>query len=51
MNLEHFVSKKELIKQALHLIDNWIDYQIFIKEVPGVSIGIYLEDETIFQKN
>lgn len=44
------MSNKELIKESLHLIDNWIDYQVYIKEIPGVSIGIYFEDEIILRK-
>ncbi|MHA2098969.1 MAG: serine hydrolase domain-containing protein [Candidatus Kariarchaeaceae archaeon] len=44
------MSHKNLIKDTLHLIDNWIDYQVYIKEIPGVSVGIYFEDETIFTK-
>ena len=44
------MSDKEMIKQTLHLIDNWLDYQVFIKEIPGISVGIFVEDEKIFQK-
>ncbi|MCE7737300.1 MAG: beta-lactamase family protein [Candidatus Heimdallarchaeota archaeon] len=44
------MSDKELVKQALHLIDNWIDYQVYIKQIPGVSIGVYFEDEPILRK-
>ncbi|MFX0081099.1 MAG: hypothetical protein ACFE94_05040 [Candidatus Hodarchaeota archaeon] len=41
---------KELIKSALHLIDNWLDYQAYIKEIPGFAVGIAVEDELIFNK-
>jgi CubicO group peptidase (beta-lactamase class C family) len=44
------MSDKELIKQTLHLIDNWLDYQTYIKEIPGVAVGIFVEDEVIFKK-
>ncbi len=44
------MSKKIVLKQNLHLIDNWLDYQTYIKEIPGVAIGIFVEDEIIFQK-
>jgi len=43
-------SKKELVKHGLHLIDKWLDYQTYIKEIPGVAVGIFVEDEIIFQK-
>ena len=42
--------KKALYKQAIHLIDNWLDYQVYIKEIPGIAVGVFLEDEIIFQK-
>jgi CubicO group peptidase (beta-lactamase class C family) len=45
------VLKKDLVKEALHLIDHWLDYQVYIKEIPGASVGIYFEDETIFRKD
>ncbi len=44
------MSYKEMIKQTLHLIDNWLDYQTYIKEIPGVAVGIFVEDEIIFKK-
>jgi CubicO group peptidase (beta-lactamase class C family) len=43
-------SKKKLLKQALHLIDNWLNYQTYIKEIPGVAVGIFVEDEIVFKK-
>lgn len=42
--------KKELLKQATHLIDNWLDYQTYITETPGLAVGIFMEDEIVFQK-
>ncbi len=39
-----------MLKQTLHLIDNWLDYQTYIKEIPGVAVGIFVEDEIIFKK-
>ena len=44
------MSNKEMIKQTLHLIDNWLDYQLYIKEIPGIAVGVFLEDEIIFKK-
>ena len=43
-------TKKEIIKKALHLIDNWFDFQTYIKELPSVAVGIFVEDEIIFKK-
>lgn len=43
-------SKKKLFKQVLHLIDNWLDFQTFVKEIPGVAAGIFVEDEIILKK-
>ncbi|MFX0081700.1 MAG: serine hydrolase domain-containing protein [Candidatus Hodarchaeota archaeon] len=42
--------EKELIQSSLHLIDNWLDYQVYIKEIPGLAVGIALENELIFKK-
>ncbi|MHA2185925.1 MAG: serine hydrolase domain-containing protein, partial [Promethearchaeota archaeon] len=42
--------KKELIQSSLHLIDSWLDYQVYIKEIPGLAVGIAVEDELIFKK-
>ncbi|MHA1212530.1 MAG: serine hydrolase domain-containing protein, partial [Candidatus Heimdallarchaeota archaeon] len=43
-------SRKELYKKALHLIDHWLDFQTYYKEIPGLAVGIFVEDEVIFQK-
>ncbi len=42
--------KKTILKQALHLIESWLDYQTYIKELPGIAVGIFVEDEIIFKK-
>ncbi len=44
------MSKKELLKQAIHLIDNWLDFYTYFNEVPGIAVGIFVEDEVIFNK-
>ena len=44
------MSKKEMFKQAIHFIDNWLDFQVYFKELPGIAVGIFVEDEIIFQK-
>jgi CubicO group peptidase (beta-lactamase class C family) len=43
-------SIKSYLKQASHLIDNWLDLYTYYYEIPGVSVGIFVEDEVIFQK-
>ena len=43
-------TNKEKVKEIIGLIDNWIHYQTYIKEIPSVSVGIFMDDETIFQK-
>jgi len=42
--------KKELIISSLHLIDNWLNYQVYIKEIPGLAVGIATKDDLIFKK-
>ena len=44
------MTNKAIFKQALHLIENWLDYQVYIKEIPGIAVGIFVEDEIIFKK-
>ena len=44
------MSKKALIQQIIPLIDNWIDFKVYINEIPGLAIGLFIEDEIIFQK-
>ncbi|MHA1186921.1 MAG: serine hydrolase domain-containing protein [Candidatus Heimdallarchaeota archaeon] len=44
------LSKKEQYKETLHLIDNWLDFQAYIKEIPGIAVGVFVEDEIIFKK-
>ena len=44
------MDKKNEYKRALHLIDNWLDFQVYIKEIPGAAIGVFVEDEVVFKK-
>ncbi|MHA1222923.1 MAG: serine hydrolase domain-containing protein [Candidatus Heimdallarchaeaceae archaeon] len=44
------MSNTDLVKQSLHLIDNWLDYQTYSKEIPGVAVGIFYDNEIIFKK-
>lgn len=32
------------------MIDSWIFYQVYIKEIPGAAVGVFVEDEVIFNK-
>ena len=41
---------KKLVKDSYELIDNWLDYQTYINELPGLAAGIFIDDEIIFQK-
>lgn len=44
------MDKKGEYKQALHLIDGWLTFQVYIKEIPGATIGVFVEDEVVFKK-
>ncbi len=48
--MEEKIFDKNIVKHALHLIDNWLDFQTYIKEIPGIAVGIFVEDEIIFKK-
>lgn len=41
---------KDLVKEAKDLIDKWLDYQTYINEIPGLAVGVFIEDEIVFQK-
>ena len=43
-------TNKEKVKETIGLIDNWIHYQTYIKEIPSVAVGIFMDEETLFQK-
>ncbi|NHK32981.1 MAG: beta-lactamase family protein [Asgard group archaeon] len=40
---------KKVVKEASDLIDKWLDYQVYINELPGLAVGIYIDDEIVFQ--
>jgi CubicO group peptidase (beta-lactamase class C family) len=48
---EEKVSGKEKAKAILGLVDDWLNYQTYIKEIPSVSVGVLVEDEIVFQKS
>ena len=37
-------------RMATGLIDRWLDYQAYYREIPGMSVGISVGDETVFSK-
>ncbi len=41
---------KSIIKKSSKLIDSWLDYQTYINELPGLAVGVFIDDEIIFQK-
>ena len=45
------MSFKESSHACIGLIDRWLDYQTYIKEIPSVTVGIDVEGETIFKKS
>lgn len=45
------VSFPETSKLAIDLVDRWLDYQTYIKELPGISVGIDIGGETLLRKS
>ena len=39
---------KKQIKNAAKLIDRWLDYQVYVREVPGMAAGIVHDGEVIY---
>lgn len=39
-----------LLENVKKVIDPWISYQLFMKQVPSISVGITYDDKIIFQK-
>lgn len=50
MNKVEKISIKKIIKESQHLIENWLDYYVYKNEIPGLAIGVFVEDETVFKK-
>ena len=48
--VEEKKQSKDILKKAVHLIDNWLNFQTYFNEIPGVAVGIFVEDEIIFKK-
>ena len=43
-------STAEKLARITGVIDKWIDYQTYIREIPGVAIGISVGTDTIFSR-
>lgn len=41
---------KETSRLATDLIDRWLDYQVYVRELPGISVGIEIGGESIFSR-
>lgn len=41
---------QEKINCIIKIVDTWLDYQQFIKKIPGLSAGIIYKDKIIFSK-
>ena len=39
------------LKDAIDLASNWLEYQCYIKRVPGVSFGIIKDDKLVYSNN
>ena len=42
---------KESAKCSFGLIDKWLEFQVYKRELPGISVGVFVEDETIFTRS
>jgi CubicO group peptidase (beta-lactamase class C family) len=42
---------KDSAKLATGLIDRWLEYQTYIRELPSLSVGIDIDGETLFKKS
>lgn len=40
---------RQRLTQAAKLIDCWLDYRVYISEIPGLAFGLVHEDGTIFK--
>lgn len=41
---------KTIINEASEIIDSWLNYQTYINELPGLAVGVFIDDEIVFQK-
>jgi CubicO group peptidase (beta-lactamase class C family) len=45
------VNFKDTSKLAIDLVDRWLDYQTYIRELPGISVGVAINGETLLRKS
>lgn len=50
MNKVEKISIKKIIKESQHLIENWLDYYVYKEEIPGLTVGLFVEDETLIKR-
>lgn len=49
MNKE-VVGLKSVVMSSRKLIENWLDYYVYKNEIPGLALGVFVEDELVIQK-
>ena len=37
-------------RMAVDFIERWLDYQVYIREIPGLSLGINVDGETLLER-
>jgi D-alanyl-D-alanine carboxypeptidase len=42
---------KESAKASMDLINKWLHFQVYKNELPGMSVGVFVEDETVLLKS
>ena len=42
---------KESAKASIELISNWLQFQVYKRELPGMTVGVFVEDETVLLKS
>ena len=41
---------KDAAKASIELISKWLQFQVYKRELPGLSVGVFVEDETLLVK-
>jgi CubicO group peptidase (beta-lactamase class C family) len=42
---------KDAAKASIELISKWLQFQVYKRELPGLSVGVFVEDETLLVKS
>lgn len=50
MNMKEKISIKKIVKESQHLIENWLDYYVYKEEIPGMAVGLFVEDEILIKR-